>query len=75
MEDAGLLVEGAASTQDRLVFVTEAEASVHFGLHYAPSSSNGWLAAGAQFAVCDAGGSTVDSCVCESLYPSSDDSG
>ncbi|KAL8283908.1 hypothetical protein RQP46_005340 [Phenoliferia psychrophenolica] len=65
MEGAGLLVKDAAASEDRLVFVTEAEASVHFGLHYAPSSSSGWLEPGAQFAVCDAGGSTVDSCVYE----------
>ncbi|KAG8710220.1 hypothetical protein FRC11_004730, partial [Ceratobasidium sp. 423] len=39
-------------------FVTEAEASVHFCMHY--TSLRNHLKPGTNFAVCDAGGSTVD---------------
>ncbi|GAA5916446.1 hypothetical protein JCM5296_006566 [Sporobolomyces johnsonii] len=47
----------------QIVFVTEAEASVHFSLQYCGNKD--WLKVGAQFAVVDAGGSTVDTCVYE----------
>ncbi|KDN40153.1 hypothetical protein RSAG8_08353, partial [Rhizoctonia solani AG-8 WAC10335] len=41
-----------------VLFVTEAEASVHFCMHY--SGLRSYLKPGTNFAVCDAGGSTVD---------------
>ena len=54
---------------DRLKFVTEGEASVHYALQY--SSNSGWLQPGVVFAVCDAGGSTVDSTIylCKEIKP------
>ena len=53
----GLLPAGF--DDERLKFVTEGEASVHYALEFSNSSS--WLKPGVVFAVCDAGGSTVDS--------------
>ncbi|CAE7162684.1 unnamed protein product [Rhizoctonia solani] len=53
---AGLAGDDTASSKIR--FVTEAEASVHFCIHYA--NMKNVLKSGANFAVCDAGGSTVD---------------
>ncbi|GAA5916449.1 hypothetical protein JCM5296_006567 [Sporobolomyces johnsonii] len=52
-----------AKPSEQIVFVTEAEASVHFSLQYCGNKD--WLKVGAQFAVVDAGGSTVDTCVYE----------
>jgi hypothetical protein len=57
----GLLPEDFA--EDRLKFVTEGEASVHYALEYSQSSA--WLRKGVVFAVTDAGGSTVDSTLYE----------
>ncbi|KAG8739690.1 hypothetical protein FRC11_000584, partial [Ceratobasidium sp. 423] len=57
--DAGLV--GAAGAKSRVRFVTEAEASVHFCL--AHSNISELLRTGSTFAVCDAGGSTVDTAV------------
>ncbi|QRV77747.1 heat shock protein 70 kDa 12A [Ceratobasidium sp. AG-Ba] len=56
--DAGF----ASNPNSHLVqFVTEAEASVHFCIHH--TNLNSSLQPGARFAVCDAGGSTVDTTV------------
>lgn len=49
-----------------------AEASVYFALTYAGTKDDrNWLKPGISFAVCDAGGSTVDTCVysVKSAYP------
>ena len=46
---------------ERLKFVSESEASVHFAINYANIGT--WLRKGTTFAVCDAGGSTVDTTV------------
>ncbi|KAK4698863.1 hypothetical protein P7C70_g7406, partial [Phenoliferia sp. Uapishka_3] len=59
--NAGLMMSNAKV--DRLRLVTEAEASVHFGIVHAAGSKDGWLEPGSSFAVVDAGGSTVDTCV------------
>ncbi|CAE6447421.1 unnamed protein product [Rhizoctonia solani] len=53
---AGLAGDDTASSKIR--FVTEAEASVHHCIHYA--NMKNVLKPGANFVVCDAGGSTVD---------------
>lgn len=64
---AGIVTEWDA--EDRLEFIAEGEASIHFAL--AHSSGLGWLQEGAMFAVTDAGGSTVDSTLyeCKSRDP------
>jgi hypothetical protein len=56
--------------EDRLEFVTEGEASVHYALHHIRNTD--WLAQDAMFALTDAGGSTVDSTlyVCKQATPS-----
>ncbi|KZW03071.1 hypothetical protein EXIGLDRAFT_728597 [Exidia glandulosa HHB12029] len=67
---AGVLPQGFES--DRLQFVTEAEASVHYALEHTSTRGGGeWLTAGTHFAVLDAGGSTVDTTVyrCVSTAP------
>ncbi|CAE6421660.1 unnamed protein product [Rhizoctonia solani] len=51
----------AENALDHVHFVTEAEASVHFCIHYTNLKSS--LHPYTTFAVCDAGGSTVDSTV------------
>ncbi|KAH7305111.1 hypothetical protein B0J17DRAFT_690166 [Rhizoctonia solani] len=51
----------AEDALDRVHFVTEAEASVHFCMHYTNLKSS--LHPDTIFAVCDAGGSTVDTTV------------
>ncbi|KAH7088645.1 hypothetical protein BKA62DRAFT_835565 [Auriculariales sp. MPI-PUGE-AT-0066] len=53
----------------RLKFVSEAEAAVHFAIVYANIGT--WLRVGNTLVVCDAGGSTVDSTVyrCTSTSP------
>ncbi|CAE6466422.1 unnamed protein product [Rhizoctonia solani] len=56
---AGFTTHEKANTHIR--FVTEAEASVHFCMHY--SGLKSCLKPGTNFAVCDAGGSTVDTTV------------
>jgi len=55
--------------RERLKFVSESEASVHFAIAYANIGS--WLRKGTTLAVCDAGGSTVDTTVyrCTSTSP------
>ncbi|KZV80678.1 hypothetical protein EXIGLDRAFT_780665 [Exidia glandulosa HHB12029] len=68
---AGILPEDL-STEDlheRLQFVTEAEASVHFALEHTRGAR--WLGPGTNFAVLDAGGSTVDTTVyrCTAALP------
>ncbi|KAG9021183.1 hypothetical protein FS842_006779, partial [Serendipita sp. 407] len=65
--EAGIINKG--QDEDRLFFVTEGEASVHYALHYSQSKS--WLNDGSMFAVTDAGGSTVDSTLyrCKGLVP------
>jgi molecular chaperone DnaK (HSP70) len=67
MIDAGIIAKGA--DEDRLFFVTEGEASVHYALHY--SQSRSWMKENGMFAVTDAGGSTVDSTLyrCKALLP------
>ncbi|CAE6436769.1 unnamed protein product [Rhizoctonia solani] len=52
----GFSTSGQASS--RIRFVTEAEASVHFCIHH--TNLRNVLQPGVNFAVCDAGGSTVD---------------
>ncbi|CCA67673.1 hypothetical protein PIIN_01501 [Serendipita indica DSM 11827] len=52
MIDAGIISKG--QDEDRLFFVTEGEASVHYALHY--SQSRSWMNVGSLFAVTDAGG-------------------
>ncbi|KAG9103545.1 hypothetical protein FRC06_010030 [Ceratobasidium sp. 370] len=56
--DAGF---ASASSSHRIRFVTEAEASVHFCIYHTNLGSR--LQVGTKFAVCDAGGSTVDTTV------------
>lgn len=65
--DAGIINKG--QEEERLLFVTEGEASVHYALHY--SQSRTWMKEGALFAVTDAGGSTVDSTLyrCKAIMP------
>ncbi|KAL5633683.1 hypothetical protein ACGC1H_005781 [Rhizoctonia solani] len=58
---AGLV--NANQAQSNIRFVTEAEASVHFCLADPKLNLRSHLKQGAVFAVCDAGGSTVDSTV------------
>ncbi|KAG8798522.1 hypothetical protein FRC17_007403 [Serendipita sp. 399] len=63
---------GLVSSNDamRLInFISEGEASVHFALAY--GSTKSWLENGMEFAVIDAGGSTVDSTLytCTSTSP------
>ena len=55
--------------EDRLDFVTEGEASVHYALKH--SRNPNWLKAGMMFALTDAGGSTVDSTlyICKEAAP------
>ncbi|CAE6485509.1 unnamed protein product [Rhizoctonia solani] len=54
--DAGLST--SENAQKTIRFLSEAEASVHFCIHYTNLGSR--LQPGTNFAVCDAGGSTVD---------------
>ncbi|CAE6366024.1 unnamed protein product [Rhizoctonia solani] len=56
---AGITTEENADSKIR--FVTEAEASVHYCMHY--TTLRGCLEPDMSFAVCDAGGSTVDTTV------------
>ncbi|KAG8731228.1 hypothetical protein FRC11_004684 [Ceratobasidium sp. 423] len=56
---AGLVDE--ETSNERIRFVTEAEASVHYCIHY--GNIRRILRPGMRFAVCDAGGSTVDTTV------------
>ncbi|KAH7100086.1 hypothetical protein BKA62DRAFT_801954 [Auriculariales sp. MPI-PUGE-AT-0066] len=53
----------------RLMFVSEAEASVHYALHY--TNGERWLKPGMKFCVLDAGGSTVDTTLyeCSAVTP------
>lgn len=55
--------------EDRLEFVTEGEASVHYALQH--SRNPNWLKSGMMFALTDAGGSTVDSTmyICKQATP------
>jgi hypothetical protein len=55
--------------EDRLDFVTEGEASVHYALRH--SRNPNWLKSGMMFALTDAGGSTVDSTmyICKQVTP------
>ncbi|KAG8777728.1 hypothetical protein FRC16_004059 [Serendipita sp. 398] len=64
---AGIVTEGDAD--DRLWFLTEGEASVHYSLAHTKTAS--WLNQGTIFAVMDVGGSTVDSTLyrCQSRSP------
>ncbi|KAG8807374.1 hypothetical protein FRC17_004491 [Serendipita sp. 399] len=58
-----------ANAEDRLWFITEGEASVHYALAHTNTAE--WLREGTIFAVTDAGGSTVDSTLyrCHSERP------
>ncbi len=47
------------STESRIRFVSEGEASIHYAIHYAQDLS--WLSQELNFVVIDAGGSTIDS--------------
>ena len=51
----------------RLQFVSESEASIHFALDHA--NIGNWLRKGTTLAVCDAGGSTVDTTVYRCISP------
>ncbi|KEP47397.1 heat shock 70 kDa protein 12A [Rhizoctonia solani 123E] len=53
----------ATQAQDKVRFVTEGEASVHFCLADPKLNLKSHIKTGSVFAVCDAGGSTVDSIV------------
>ena len=55
--------------EDRLNFVTEGEASVHYALRHSRNPT--WLKSGMMFALTDAGGSTVDSTmyICKQVTP------
>jgi hypothetical protein len=57
-----------ADAEERIEFVTEGEAAVHYVLAY---HKHDWLETGSQFIVVDAGGSTVDSTLyeCKALKP------
>lgn len=57
------------SEEDRVDFVTEGEASVHYALKHSRNPS--WLKSGMMFALTDAGGSTVDSTmyICKQVTP------
>ncbi|KAG8687807.1 hypothetical protein FRC09_013269, partial [Ceratobasidium sp. 395] len=57
--DAGITTNSLS--RSRIKFVTEAEASVHFCIYHTNLGNR--LQAGTKFAVCDAGGSTVDTTV------------
>ncbi|EJD54456.1 hypothetical protein AURDEDRAFT_156236 [Auricularia subglabra TFB-10046 SS5] len=59
----------ADHARDRLQFVSEAEASVHFALEH--SEGDRWLTVGTNAAILDAGGSTVDTTMyrCTALTP------
>ncbi|KAG8775337.1 hypothetical protein FRC12_001542 [Ceratobasidium sp. 428] len=57
--DAGITTNSLS--RSRIQFVTEAEASVHFCIYHTNLGNR--LQAGTKFAVCDAGGSTVDTTV------------
>lgn len=64
---SGIVEEKNADSH--LTFVTEGEASVHYALAH---NRSGWLKAGTNFVVTDAGGSTADSTLyeCKSTSPS-----
>lgn len=64
--EAGLVTQ--ANAEERVEFVTEGEAAVHYVLAY---QKHDWLEAGPQFIVVDAGGSTVDSTLyeCKAVKP------
>ena len=64
--EAGLVTP--ANAEERLEFVTEGEAAVHYILAY---QKHDWLEPGSQFIVADAGGSTVDSTLydCKAVEP------
>ncbi|QRW06686.1 hypothetical protein RhiLY_05685 [Ceratobasidium sp. AG-Ba] len=57
--EAGLASQ--ATSRNRIKFVTEAEASVHYCLYH--TNLDNRLQTGSKFCVCDAGGSTVDTTV------------
>ncbi|PVF96877.1 hypothetical protein CPB86DRAFT_826887 [Serendipita vermifera] len=65
--EAGLV--GAGDADSRIEFITEGEASVHYALAHTKDAR--WLEEGRNFAVIDAGGSTVDSTLyqCKNLEP------
>jgi hypothetical protein len=65
--DAGLLPE--RNSDERIKFITEAEASVHFAM--AHSDTRQWMKPGVIFAILDAGGSTVDTTLyrCKTVTP------
>jgi hypothetical protein len=64
---AGIMAE--KSTGDRIEFIAEGEASVHYVV--AHMKSNAWLKQNMIFGVIDAGGSTIDSTLyeCKELQP------
>jgi hypothetical protein len=65
--DAGLLPQ--LNANERIKFITEAEASVHFAM--AHSDTRQWMKPGVVFAILDAGGSTVDTTLyrCKTVAP------
>jgi hypothetical protein len=65
--ESGVISE--QDTENRVEFVTEGEASVHYAVAYTPSMS--WLKVNQKFMVVDAGGSTIDSnlYLCKSTNP------
>jgi hypothetical protein len=64
---AGIM--GEKATADRVEFIAEGEASVHYVI--AHTKSNAWLKQNMIFGVIDAGGSTIDSTLyeCKDLQP------
>jgi hypothetical protein len=60
---------GGRRAEERIEFITEGEASVHYVI--AHMKSNSWLKQNTLFAVIDAGGSTVDSTLyeCKNVEP------
>jgi hypothetical protein len=65
--NAGLV--SANEADDRIEFITEGEASVHYAVAY--TSSARWLKGDTMFTVIDTGGSTIDSTLyeCKSIKP------
>jgi hypothetical protein len=64
---AGIM--GKKWTEERIEFITEGEASVHYAI--AHTKSNLWIKESTMFSVIDAGGSTVDSTLyeCKGVQP------
>lgn len=66
--DAGLF-QNSDDVEQRIEFVTESEAAVHYVLHETNHAT--WIHPGTEFAVVDCGGSTIDSTIyrCKATEP------